>query len=136
MDESKSSTFRESSPCGTPQNKDDALCNISKTCSSSQSEVLYHSSSPRKWKQPFKDAPRPSLELLCLLPMDRGLVDDRAQCSVPQCGSGSCRHNFPVLCSPPLLDTPVGVNAMWLRRYDPVCGGLKSGCWGQGTAID
>lgn len=48
MDESKSSTFIESSPCGTPQNKDDAPGDISKTRDSSQSEVLYHPSSLRK----------------------------------------------------------------------------------------
>lgn len=107
MDESKSSTFLESSPCGTPQNKDDVPGNVSKTRDSSQSEVLYHPSSLRKWKQPFKDAPRPSQELLCLLPGDRGLVGGGAQCSVPQCGSGSCRHNFPVLCLQ-LLDTGSG----------------------------
>lgn len=107
MDESKSSTFIESSPCGTPQNKDDVPGNVFKTRDSSQSEVLYHPSSLRKWKQSFKDAPRPSQELLYLLTRDRGLVGSGGQCSVPQCGSGSCRHNFPVLCLQ-LLDTGSG----------------------------
>lgn len=37
MHESTSPTFIESSPCGTPQNKDDVPGNISKTRDSSQS---------------------------------------------------------------------------------------------------